>query len=144
MKYTDRNRKKITLPSGGEITIAKLNGFSAPFLEARRGEDDGARGMRLAVHCLTNPANGLLRFEGEDARIVNKETAAPGEVTIAEMDQADADKIVNEVIAFSGLNAAGQEARKTFPEGPAPGGEPAPVGEALRGAADGAGAVAAG
>lgn len=135
MKYQDRNRKNITLPSGAQIVIAKLNGFCEPFIVSKK-EDEMTGGVRLARFCLVNPQNGELRFEGEAARIVDKAVAEPGEITIAEIEQADADMIVKEVIVFSGLNSAGREARKTFPEKSKNGDERPSAGRAVSRAAD--------
>ena len=140
MSYRDRNRKSITLPTGATIVIAKLNTFNEPFLVSRKGDDDLASGVRLAKFALTNPNNSVMAFqtgtEIERLRIVDKPTAGDGEITIAELDQQDADTIVREVIEFSGLGTAGREARKTFPEGQATGGEPPSAGHDLPRAAD--------
>ena len=115
MSYRERLQKRITLPSGASIVIHALNTFSEPWIIPRRnGEEDA--GIKLAKFCLTNPNNGPLEFEGEKLRIVDK-PAGEGEIAISELSQADADFIVNQVIEFSGLGKAGQEARKTFPEG---------------------------
>lgn len=138
MKYTERNRKTLKLPSGATIVIAKLNTYCEPFIARRAKEEEQEAGSRLAKYCLTNPANGPFQFEGEPARIVDKPMAGEGEISITDLDQADADAIVNGIIEFSGLTKAGAEARKTFPEGSKTGGEPPPGGEALRNPADGA------
>lgn len=119
MKYRDRNRKKIELPSGATIVIAKLNVFNEPFLAPSKKEEAETQGMKLSMFALTNPNNGPFTFDGESARLVNKPTAGPGEITIGEIDQADADAIVNAVVEFSGLTKSASEARKTFPEGSA-------------------------
>lgn len=138
MKYRDRNRKSVLLPSGATIVIAKLNTFNEPFIVARKGDDELVAGVRLAKFALTNPANSPLHFphdgEVEKLRIVDKPVADEGEITISDLDQADADKIVNEVVEFSGMGNAGREARKTFPEGQAQDGGDPPAGDALRSA----------
>lgn len=144
MKYRNRNRKTLKLPSGATIEIAKLNTFTEPFIAQRAKEDDMQAGVRFAKFCLTNPDNGPLCFEDEKARIVDKPVAGEGEITIGQLDQADADLIIKEIQSFSGMDKAGQEARKTFPEGPEAGGEPAPVGDDLPRPADGAVKAAAG
>lgn len=140
MSYRDRNRKSITLPSGATIVIAKLNTFNEPFIVTRKSDDELTAGVRLAKFALTNPANSVMVFqlgtEIERLRIVDKVEAGSGEITIADLDQADADAIVREVIEFSGLGTAGREARKTFPEGQATGGKPPSAGHDLPRAAD--------
>lgn len=131
MKYRDRNRNRIKLPSGAHIVIAKLNTFNEPFIADQKG-DDIAKGVRLAKFALTNPANGPLEYDGETARIVDKPVAGENEITIGELDQEDANEIVRQVMEFSGLTKAGQEARKTFPETANAGAEPASGGEVIR------------
>lgn len=143
MKYRDRNRKEIELPSGATIVVAKLNVFNEPFIATKKDEAE-TQGMKLSMFALTNPNNGPFCYQGEEAKLVNKPTAGPGEITIGEIDQADADAIVNAVVEFSGLTKSASEARKTFPEGQTEAGEPAPSGDALRGIADGTLKTAAG
>lgn len=130
-RYQARNRKRIELPSGATITIAKLNVFNEPFITVQRGEDQETQGMKMSIFALTNPNNGPLCFEGEELRIVKSDVAKAGEITIGELDQEDADTIIREVVAFSGLTKGGAEDRKTFPEGSQTGGEPASAGGAL-------------
>src|SRR5690348_15028986 len=105
MSYRDRLRKEIKLPSGATIVIHKLNTFNEPFLTARRKNGDGdpemESGVRLAKFALTNPGNGPLTFENEQLRIVDKPEAGPGEITINELEQADADLIFKSVLEFS-------------------------------------------
>ena len=138
MSYRDRLRKKITLPSGGTIVIHKLNTFNEPFLSPRRrngsgeGDADMESGARLARFALANPNNGPLEFQGESYVIVDQPVAGPREITIGELEQADADAIFKTVIEFSGLSRAGQEARDTFPEGQEEGGAAASRGDAYR------------
>lgn len=147
MSYRDRLRKKITLPSGATIVIHKLNTFNEPFLTPRRrgeGDADLESGMRLTKFALTNPNNGPLLFEGEALRIVDKPKADAGEITIEELEQADANAIFSEIIEFSGLTKAGQEARKTFPEGQEAGGSNPSTGSIVSLPADGASQVATG
>lgn len=136
MKYRDRNRKEIGLPSGATITIAKLNVFNEPFITPSKKDEAETQGMKLSMFALTNPNNGPFTFEGESARLVNKPVAAPGEITIGEIDQADADAIINAVVEFSGLTKGASEARKTFPEGQEKNGEHPPAGDAVRSPAD--------
>ena len=141
MSYRDRNRKQIILPSGATIVIARLNTFNEPFIITRKGGDELAAGVRLAKFALSNPNNSVMVFKGgeeiERLRIVDKPVAEAGEITISDLDQEDADTIVQEVIKFSGLDNASREARKTFPEGQAPGGEPPSAGDDLSRAANG-------
>ena len=136
MKYRDRNRKQIELPSGATIVIAKLNVFNEPFITPGKKDEAETQGMKLSMFALTNPNNGPFSYNGEEARLVNKPVAGAGEITIGEIDQADADAIINSVVEFSGLTKSASEARKTFPEGPAQTGEHPPAGHALRGVAD--------
>lgn len=109
MSYRDRLRKEIKLPSGASIVIHKLNAYSESFLTPRKGDDDLQRGMVRSRYMLTNPLNGPLCFDGEALRIVDKDIAGPGEITITELEQADADKILEEIMEFSGLTKAGQD-----------------------------------
>lgn len=126
MSYRDRLRKKIELPSGATIVIHKLNTFNEPFLTPRRRNGDGdvdlESGMRLAKFALANPNNGPLIFGSESFRIVDKPVAGEMEITIDELEQADADAIFKSVLEFSGMTKAGQEARDTFPAGQETGG----------------------
>ena len=116
MKYLDKNKRRITLPSGAEIDIFKLNSFSEPFLTSGK-QDDTAAGLGLSLFILESKV-GPLCHQGESGKIVNKpkDQCAEGEIPIELLEQADADAIINQVIEFSGLNKAGAEARKTFPE----------------------------
>jgi len=132
MSYRDRLRKTITLPSGATIVIHKLNTFNEPFLTTRRrncdGDNDIESGVRLAKFALSNPNNGPLTFDGESLRIVDKDEAGEGEITISQLEQSDADTIFKAVLEFSELTKAGQEARATFPEGQEAGGSTSPNG----------------
>lgn len=137
--YRSRQIKTIKLPSGATIDIHKLNTFDEPFIAARRkrngADEEGAAfedGLRFSRYVLANPKNGPLCYGGECLRIVDKPEAGTGEITITELDQADADKIVAEVVDFSGLGRAGREAAKTFPEGQAPAESVAHSGQDLR------------
>ena len=142
MSYRDRLRKQLALPSGATIVIHKLNTYNEPWITPRRnGEEDA--GIKLAKFCLTNPNNGPLQFEGEQLRIVDK-TAGEGEISISELPQEDAECIISAVVEFSGLNKAGQEARKTFPEGQETGSAIASPGTVVSLPADGAAQAAAG
>ena len=136
MKYLDKTRKTIKLPSGGEIEIFKLNSFNDPFLKAS-GNGDAEAGISISLFILTNKV-GKLEFQGEVGTIVNKpaKDCAPQEIPIELLPQEDADAIIKEVLEFSGLTKAGQEARKTFPEGSETGGVPAPAGEDVRSASN--------
>lgn len=149
MSYRDRLRKTIQLPSGATIVIAKLNTFNEPFLTTPRkrngeAEAEEGNGIRLAKFALCNPANGPLEFEGEKLRIVDKPEAALGEITIGELEQADATAIFNSVLDFSGLSKAGQEARDTFHEGQTAGGATPSAGAIVSLPADRPAAAAAG
>jgi hypothetical protein len=126
MKYLNQSKKRIKLPSGAEIVIHKLNSFAEPFLSPDK--DDNKRGLDLSRYILTQRV-GKLCFEGEESTIGT-------EIPIEDLDQADADEIIKQVLAFSGLDKAGQEARKTFPEKPESSSRPASNGEALRVPAD--------
>lgn len=113
-------KKEITLPSGARIVIKKLNSFCEAF--TTRKQTDEERQDASLRKMLANPENGPLMFEGKPLRIVDKPTAGDGEIRIEELEQADVNTLCQEIISFSGLDKAGAEARKTFPEGQAPGG----------------------
>jgi hypothetical protein len=131
MKYLNQSRKRIKLPSGAEIVIHKLNSFAEPFISTEK--DETQRGYALSRFILTQRV-GKLCFEGEESTIVDipAKAAVEGTLPIEALDQSDADEIIKQVLSFSGLDKAGQEARKTFPEKPEASSRPASNGEAIR------------
>lgn len=131
MRYRDKNRKTIHLPSGAQISIAKINVYNAPWLARKTGEDDQSTGTRVSLFILTNPNNGPLIYNGETARIVDKPVAGPDEITAGELDQEDARIIIEQVMEFSGLTEGGAAERATFPQRPQAGGKPPPDGPAV-------------
>mgnify|MGYP000016348967 CR=1 FL=1 len=130
MSYRDRLKKTITLPSGYKVQIEKLNALNAPFMEKRASETEGESGRRLSVFILTNKVGPL-----DGLKIVETVTSPTTEIGIGELEQADADFIIGEVLDFSGLSKRAEEARRTFPEaGTEGGGERAPSGATVSGA----------
>jgi hypothetical protein len=147
MSYRTKLQKSITLPSGSKVNIRKLNAFNEPFLNKRQSETDEDAGNRVAKFILLN-CIGPIVTDGESLTVVEKKESecSKNELGLTELDNVDATFIVNQVIDFSGMSKAGQEARKTFLEAqPENGGERASAGEAVSGTpSDGAPATAAG
>lgn len=129
MSYRNRLKKTITLPSGYKVEIEKLNALNAPFMDKRASDTEGESGRRLSVFILTNKV-GLL----DGMKIVETVANPQTEIGIGEIEQADADEIIGQVLDFSGLSKRGEEARRTFPEaGPENGSERAPAGSVVSG-----------
>jgi hypothetical protein len=150
-------RKRISLPSGGFVTVRKLSpmdtlslGFipqAFPEAEAkrRRGESVGpsaeemAQGVKLSIIALTKCASRITTPDGRKLRIVDKELDECGadEITVGEMEQEDASAIVQAVNELSALTREAAAAAKPFPEKQEAVGAASPAGEALRQTADG-------
>lgn len=132
MSYRDSLKKKIVLPSGPTVEIRKINAFNLPFIEKRVKEDEGTHGVRLTRFILLNKI-GLI----DGLRVVESVTDESKEISPEEIDHADLQFIVQNVVEFSGLSVRAEEARKTFPEAEGSRGECPPAGQGLRSAADG-------
>jgi hypothetical protein len=105
-------RKLIELPSGARVKIRKLSFFDF----ARIDQKDNAQVLRVMLTRCT----GKVRFSETDKRqIVDKhfdDADDLTEITIEELDQADAEKIVAEVSKLSGIGSEEAETLKPFPE----------------------------
>ena len=131
MSYKDRNRKLLTLPSGAvvmirkllardyltskEIPIMDLVGKRSKASQEEISSDNIQVSIVLAKIILTACTSQFV-FGGVTYRIVDKATAdcADNELSIEDLDQADADAIVAEVNSFSGWTPQAAEAAKPF------------------------------
>lgn len=143
-------RKTITLPSGATVKVRKL---SALDLASEIGEiktlalagdkpksqpsqkdiEFGSRVVRIALTKCT----GKIVFGDSAKRIVDKhfsESDDATEITIEELDQADADAIVSAVFELSGIGGATASVAK-FPEEQAASGAGGQAGAAIQEAA---------
>jgi len=132
----NQTRQKLTLPSGATCVVRKLsaadfalhtgdvpvfnNGVATP---ERPGEPDikaivqGVHYMRIALLCCCSP---ITLPDGRRLRIADKELdqLKDGEITIGEMDDADAQAVFNSVAELSGVmrkEAVNGQAAKPFP-----------------------------
>lgn len=141
MKYLNRTRKVIELPSGATAEIQKLNFYNQALNDFGKKDE----GVGISLFILTSKVSWL-RFDGEECVIVNKRTkeCAAGELSVDDLEQADAQAIVDGVMDFSGLTKTGREAVATFPEKQNPSGEPSSAGAVIQLPADRVNEVAAG
>jgi hypothetical protein len=133
-------RKQLTLPSGATCVIRPLKASdmmglgSIPdvLIQSAKGKKvetslDGkddkeiARVLEygfLSIKASLLKACGVLVSNGQRYNIVDKPAidAKPSEITIEEIDQADAEFIYNEVKELSGWTKGAAEAAQTFPE----------------------------
>jgi hypothetical protein len=103
MSYRDRTRKKVTLPSGATVFIRRFN--ARDFFEAGGDPakpDDQAVNVKLASRALSSCTWGF-EFKGERFKITDKRTedCAADELSIDDLEQADADSIMSAVLEFS-------------------------------------------
>lgn len=132
MRYTDRTRKKVTIPSGFDVEIFAINVQNAPFLEKRVSEDDEHLGRRIQRFISLNKIGTI-----DGLKVVEVVSNPEKEICIDEVLQADLDFLTGSVMEISGLTKRAEEARKTFPEsGTQASGECASTVEALRVPAD--------
>jgi len=154
MSYKERSRKTIKLPSGATITIRKLAGYDFAKLgdwplAFDRKPGNGSQsptsdkksfefGVKMAKLILTD-CTGPMTFEGETLCIVNKpfNDTTETELSIDELEQADAECIIDEVKRFSGMGKEAAETGRTFPEKPQAHAEHTQPGENLQKAPDG-------
>jgi hypothetical protein len=129
MKYLNRTRKILTLPSGATAELRKLNFYNQALNDFGKKDE----GIGISMFILTEKV-GWLKFEGDEYTIVNKRTkdCIPGELSVDDLEQADAQAIVDGVMEFSGLTKTGREAVGTFPEKQIPSGEPSSVGAVIQ------------
>lgn len=157
-----KNRKQITLPSGGRCVVRKISqsdyiasGQAPVFLKI------GKQGRKPVVEANLTDAElvkmieamaGLTRVklsrccgavttkDGARFKIVDKpnvDDLADDEISIDELDQADAEAICAAIDELSGLKKEAVQAADTFPAEQAGSGEPAPAGNVLSSPADG-------
>lgn len=113
MNYRDRLSKEITLPSGSTLTIHKVNVYDTAYSDG--GGIDEQKGARIARYLMTQKTG---KIDGVFSIVDKAKPDDPStELTIAELDQLDAEFIVQQIMDFSGMTKRGEEARKTFPEG---------------------------
>lgn len=131
MSYTERNQKKLELPSGATCYIRKLIGndfvpighipaFRSDTTIERKPTEAEVKesvkwGLGLERVILTQCVSGF-EYKGEKLRIIDKQfgSAAVGEITLECLDQEDAGAIVNAVINFSGMRKEGAGDGQTF------------------------------
>lgn len=151
-----KNRKEITLPSGGKCLVRKMGQsdylasgrtlFFVQLHEQRRtrkettiSDDEAVKlleGMSdLTKVKLTRCCGAITMPGGERFKIVDKpnvDDVQSGEVSIEELDQADAEAICAAVDQLSGTTKEAAEAAQSFPETQERSGDVAPAGEVLR------------
>lgn len=147
MSYRERTRQTVELPSGAKVTIRKLCGsdflgvgnipVALTVAAKANGEHSPSQahieyGVKLSTIMLTRCC-GPIQFEGESLRIVNKPFAetGTGEISIEELEQADAEAIVQAITKFSGLGKEAAAAARPFPDGPEAARAPASNGESV-------------
>lgn len=153
----NKARKKITLPSGATCTVRKVSGNDfvtaglSPVISALQDsvrkkrptelDDKTLQQMVKVTSMMLLRCVGVITNEdGSKVKIVDKpiDDLADDETTIEELDQVDANMIVDEIHRLSGLKKEAATAAAPFPEEQA-----APAGsssdsEGLRPAANGA------
>lgn len=109
-EYKQQNRKAVTLPGGLDLTIKKLT----------YGEVQEAVGLAKPVALGQEPEEGgnvlvvnemLIKAVVGPFKIVNKpvDDCGEDELSISDLDNADYEILVKEVIDFSGMKAEGAE-----------------------------------
>ena len=114
-------RKLIELPSGARVKIRRLSIYDV--LQAEQPPKNATEAQRIAAgvsmaKAILTRCTGEIRLpSGDRVRIVDKhfDSCGADEISIEEVDQADADKIVAEVHALSEVKEAGAKP-KPFPE----------------------------
>lgn len=151
-----KNRKEIILPSGGKCVVRKMGQsdylasgrtlFFVQLHEERKkssnkpiSDADAVKlieGMAdLTKAKLTRCCGTITTTGGERLKIVDKpnvDDLQPGEISIEELDQADAEAICAAVDKLSGTTKEAAEAAQSFPETQERSGDVAPAGEVLR------------
>jgi hypothetical protein len=120
-------RKLIELPSGACVKVRALSMFDFSKVDAKNPEQI----MRVALTRCT----GKVRFAENDRRqIVDKhfdDADDLTEITIEELDQADAEAIVSAVFKLSGVGKEASESLKPFPQEQEKPGADSPAGNAV-------------
>jgi hypothetical protein len=145
MSYRDRTRRLINLPSGATASIRKL--CARDFIEfgnipdvlsgkAKEGRAPSKQEIEWGDKCvrvMLTRCCSRIQSEGQSFRIVDAPFAdcKDDEISIEEMDQADAQAIVNAVQEFSGLTKEAAQRAKPFPEKSPAAYQPSPDGENL-------------
>lgn len=120
-------RKTITLPSGATVKVRKLSALDlaietgevrsvGPSSKSKPTEKDIEFGLKVVRIALTK-CTGKVAFPTGAKKIVDKgldDSNDATEITIEELDQADADAIVSAVFELSGIGGAANAAK--FPE----------------------------
>lgn len=133
------NRRQINLPSGATCVVRKLSRLDfvgsdrvpLAFPQPSTSKDDPDPvvldfAAKLGRIALTKACGAMTLKDGRRLRIVSKAFAdcGPDEIAVEEVDDADADAIINAVSELTGMTQeAGREAAP-FPAGQAP--APAP------------------
>jgi hypothetical protein len=95
-EYRNRNRKAVTLPSGLELTIKKLSVREVAQAQTNYAENDEmGKTIAIVTGCVVGPF-----------QLVDKGVSEVGEneLSVAELDNADFECLVNSINEFSGLN----------------------------------------
>lgn len=130
-------RKQITLPSGATCVVRKLSrmdfvgedrlpqafpaSVAAPEPDQPLPPEAIDFAAKLGRIALTKACGAIVKPDGTRVRIVSKHLAdcSDAEITVEEMDDRDADAIINAVSELTGMTReAGREAAP-FPAGPA-------------------------
>lgn len=150
MSYRDRNRKSITLPSGATCAVRKLivNDFisigdipgsadNAGKTKARKlnqkEQEDAIKWGAAVQRAILTKCLSKINFEDKSFTVVDKPfgEASENEIEIDALDQVDAEFIVNEVMAMSGMRKEAGSSAQTFQPETSGHTEPAQVGEAI-------------
>jgi hypothetical protein len=146
-EYKAMQSRSLTLPvSGATVRVRKLKQLD--FLEvgdvpAALSEDIqkrsaslkvskeallfGAKIIRIALlKCCSE-----LKFSDGTLKIVDKPESEPGEITIEELDDLDANSIVDAVKSLSGMTKEAAEKARPFPKKQKVAGEPGPSSQAV-------------
>ncbi len=123
-------RKTITLPSGASAKVRKLSALDmamatgdipvvSPEVVKASGQDirDIEAGLKLVRAALTRCVGRLTYLNGTQLKIVAKsldDSDDATEITIEELDQADADALVAEVFKLSGIGREAAQVAKPF------------------------------
>lgn len=122
MSTRPETRKWLDLPSGARVKIRRLSIYDVMLAEQPPKNATEAQriaaGLSLVKIILTRCTAEIRHADGTRQRIVDKHFKDCGddELSVEELDQADADKINAEVHAISDLGKGAGEQPKPFPE----------------------------
>lgn len=142
-------RKKIELPSGGICVVRRLSpidcvglsGIPAAFAEPREGakvsqptKEQLEFGEKVTRIIISRCCSAITRTDLSKVTVCDKplDELKHNEISIEELDQADAEAIVAEVTALSNMGKEAAAKAKPFPAEPKVAGDDARLSEDLR------------